>query len=113
MYLGNFFFLKFSLTFFFNFEKIKYIFMDNLPSTTTQEQDNESIQARKLDLLVEITQALLALAMTVATIFLAVKGITNEDVSNSFFIIIGFYFGKQLKDGVGKIGLTIQDISKK
>jgi len=86
---------------------------NNLQPTTTAEQDAQTALSRKLDFLVEITQAILALAMTLATIYLAIKGMTNEDVSNAFFIIIGFYFGKQFKDGITKVGLSIKDITKK
>jgi phenylacetate-coenzyme A ligase PaaK-like adenylate-forming protein len=86
--------------------------MDNLDPTTTLEQDRKLALNRKLDFLVEITQTALALGITAVMAYLAIKGLKNEDVSNSFFLIVGFYFGKQFKDGATKLGLTILDISK-
>lgn len=71
--------------------------MDNLKSETTLEQDKKSSQDRIIDILMESTQTLLALAITMATIYISIRGIMSETMTNSFFLIIGFYFGKELK----------------
>lgn len=84
---------------------------NNVKSEIAQASD--ITLAKKLDFLVEITQTVLALGITSLMGFLAIKGIANENISNSFFLIVGFYFGKQFKDGAVKVGLTIKDISKK
>lgn len=85
---------------------------NNNNNTPAKNQNSDLTLGRKLDLIVEITQTVLALGITAVMAYMAIKGMANEDVSNSFFLIIGFYFGKQFKDGATKIGLTIKDISK-
>lgn len=87
--------------------------MENSINNSPEQNKNEDLTlARKLDFLVEITQTILALGITALMGYLAVMGMANENISNSFFLIVGFYFGKQFKDGAVKVGLTIQDISK-
>lgn len=87
--------------------------MENLNENTQEQKENrDQALARKLDFLVEITQTALALGITAIMAYLAIKGLKNEDVSNSFFLIVGFYFGKQFKDGATKVGLTIRNIAK-
>lgn len=88
--------------------------MDNNKDNTKEQNDNSSLAlARKLDFLVEITQTVLALGITALMGYLAIMGLSNENISNSFFLIVGFYFGKQFKDGAVKVGLSIYDITKK
>lgn len=86
---------------------------DNQIATTTLEQDKKTNNDRKLDILLELTQSVLALFLTLSVIYLAIKGMINEDVSNAFFVIIGFYFGKELKNKTISLGNSIRDISKK
>jgi hypothetical protein len=86
--------------------------MEHLDLTTTLEQDKKTNQDRILDLLVEITQTLLALTITFATIYISIKNIQSETLTNSFFLIVGFYFGKELKNKSISLGNTIYDITK-
>jgi hypothetical protein len=86
--------------------------MDNKEATTTLEQDKRTLNDRILDLLVECTQTLLALLITISIIYISIKGITSETMTNAFFLIVGFYFGKELKNKTLSIGNTIQDITK-
>ena len=86
--------------------------MDNIPATTTLEQDTKTNADRRISFLIEVTQTILALGITAVMAYMAIKNLANEDVSNSFFLIIGFYFGKQFTSGTIKVGNTILDISK-
>ena len=85
---------------------------NNVQPTTTFEQDHKTNQDRILDLLVEMTQTLLALAITIATIYIAIKGIQSETLTNAFFLIVGFYFGKELKNKTVSLGNSIIDITR-
>lgn len=87
--------------------------MDNIDATTTVEQDKKTSQDRIIDLIMETTQTTLALAITIATIYISVKGIVSETMTNSFFLIVGFYFGKELRSKTISLGNTIYDITKK
>lgn len=86
--------------------------MENLQATTTLEQDTKSNADRRISFIIEITQTVLALSIAGVMGFLAIKGLANENISNSYFMIIGFYFGKQFASGTAKIGNTIIDITK-
>ena len=92
---------------------IRNMIQDNLEATTTLQEDNKLALNRKLDFLVEITQTVLALGVTAVMAYMAIKGLENDNISNSFFLIVGFYFGKQFKEGALKVGLSIKDITKK
>jgi hypothetical protein len=87
--------------------------MENKEATTTLEQDKKTNNDRILDILVECTQTLLALLITVTIIYISIKGIQSETMTNSFFLIVGFYFGKELKNKTISLGNTIYDITKK
>lgn len=87
--------------------------MDNTEATTTSEQDRKTNQDRIIDLIMETTQTVLALAITIATIYISIKGISSDTLTNSFFLIVGFYFGKELKNKSISLGASIIDITKK
>lgn len=87
--------------------------MDNAIATTTSEQDRKTNQDRIIDLIMESTQTVLALGITIATIYISVKGITSDTLTNSFFLIVGFYFGKELKNKSISLGNSIIDITRK
>ncbi len=79
--------------------------MEPLPSTTTVEQDLRTAAQRKVNFIWEFTQAAIAMVVVSATlaynfIILFVKLPTNNTekaevlLSNAFFLVIGFYFGR-------------------
>lgn len=86
--------------------------MENANDNEIKDQNNKSAQDKILDLLVEVTQTLLALGITVATIYISIKGIVSETMTNSFFLIVGFYFGKELKNKTISLGNSIKDITR-
>lgn len=86
--------------------------MENTETCKNIEQGLKNNQDRILNLLVEMTQTILALAITIATIYIAIKGIQSETLTNAFFLIVGFYFGKELKNKTISLGNSIYDITK-
>lgn len=78
---------------------------DTLPTDTTLEQDRHSLGQRRINLLWEVTQGVIAVAVTGATIYAAVSGDVKEVLSNAFFLIIGFYFGRTNHQRVGGVSL--------
>lgn len=68
------------------------------------------LSARNVDrlaLIWEITQATIAIALTGATIFASISGIVSEELSNAFFIIVGFYFGRLISKNVPNTSQTL------
>jgi hypothetical protein len=77
-----------------------------------EEKDRVSLGQRRINLIWELTQATIAISVTVTTLFvsgsLATQG-SNETaafllLSNAFFLVIGFYFGRTNHQRVGGIG---------
>jgi len=87
-----------------------------MEETTEQTAEKSLITAgqRRINIIWEITQALIALTVTISAIYvaasLALGGDTNSAafllLSNAFFVIIGFYFGRTNHQRTGGVGAT-------
>jgi len=73
--------------------------------TTTVEEDKHSSGQRMVNLLWEGTQAVIALAVTGATLYASLVSIESTALNNTFFLVVGFYFGRTNHQRVG--GVTI------
>ncbi len=79
---------------------------------TTAEQDRKTAGQRRVNILWELTQSLIAIAVTIATLYAAVTIVLrltgNESafllLSNAFFLVIGFYFGRTNHQRSGGVG---------
>jgi len=81
--------------------------MDDLsiPSTTTLEEDRHSLNQRTVNMLWELTQAIIAAAVTTAFVIAQFKRIESNTLNGAFFLIIGFYFGRTNHSNVGGVKL--------
>ncbi len=80
-----------------------------LPSSTTSEQDRKTFGQRRINLIWEITQAFIALSVTVGALYAAMHGTVSEMLGNAFFLVIGFYFGRTNHQRVGGVGALETD----
>lgn len=93
---------------------------DQLPATTTAEQNLRTAGQRRVNLIWEYTQALIAAGVVIANIIYAFALLFVDNVSsnavqasgllaNAFFLVIGFYFGRtnhaRIGDTVKREGL--------
>ena len=84
----------------------------SLPSKTTPEQDRTTLGQRRINLVWEITQAIIALAVTTQTLRVSAYLAMSSDrqtaafllLSNAFFLVIGFYFGRTNHTRQGGVG---------
>ena len=67
---------------------------ENTPATTTLEEDKHTSSARSINMIWEFTQALIAMGVTAATLYMSIHGMVVEALGNAFFLVIGFYFGR-------------------
>lgn len=74
------------------------------PPTTTVQEDITTAGQRRINLIWEITQAIVAVSITLSIIVCAVLKITSPELSNGFFLIIGFYFSRTNHQAIGGIG---------
>lgn len=83
------------------------------PNTTAQE-DLTTAGQRRINLIWEYTQALIAITITIANVIVGVyQGIATLNggrtefpiiLSSSFFLIVGFYFSRTNHAAIGGIG---------
>lgn len=84
----------------------------NIAPTTTAAQDAVPAGQRRINLIWELTQAFVAVSVSTATLAAAVWEITHGRpadgsfllLSNAFFLVIGFYFGRTNHQRIGGIG---------
>lgn len=83
--------------------------MQVLPPTTTHEENIVTSGQRRINLIWETTQALIALAITGSIIYNAINKINSDVLTNAFFLIVSMYFVRtnhQLIGGVGQKSRT-------
>lgn len=81
--------------------------------TTTSEENRHALGQRRVNLIWETTQAVIALAVTLATLYaatsLTLRGNAGDAafllLSNAFFLVIGFYFGRTNHQRVGGVDI--------
>lgn len=87
--------------------------MQSAPSTTTQEQDRHTSSQRRVNIIWEVTQSIIALAVTCSTLYvsahLTMRPAAGEAafllLSNAFFLVVGFYFGRTNHQRVGGVNI--------
>jgi len=75
-------------------------------STATELEDAlRTSGQRRVNIIWELTQAIIACSVTVGTIYAAMARIEAAVLSNAFFLVVGFYFGRTNHQRVGGIQL--------
>lgn len=82
----------------------------SIPATTTAEENRHSAGQRRVNIIWEVTQALIAVSVTCATLYVAASLALHSAemaafllLSNAFFLVIGFYFGRTNHQRVGGV----------
>jgi hypothetical protein len=87
--------------------------------TTTHQEDLTTAGQRKINLIWEVTQAVIAILVTAANLTVAVyeglAGVTGKPaapfpviLSSAFFLIVGFYFSRTNHAAIGGVGTKPQ-----
>lgn len=76
----------------------------SLPPTTTDQEDIVTAGQRRINLIWEITQAAVAVLITLATIYCAIKSIDARPLGNAFFLIVSMYFVRTNHKLIGGVG---------
>lgn len=85
------------------------------PEPTAAAVDQEKLKSqgqRRINLIWEATQSLIACAITAMVGYIAINGIDSEVLNNAFFLIVSMYFVRtnhQLIGGVGSKNNDDQD----
>lgn len=78
--------------------------MESLDPNTTIQQDMVVAGQRRINLIWEVTQAVIAIGITFASIYIAVFKIESQLMANAFFLIVGFYFSRTNHASIGGVG---------
>ena len=76
----------------------------SLPPTTTEQEDIVTAGQRQINYIWELTQAGIAVAVTLGMIFVPISGAHNATLENAFFLIVGFYFSRTNHTAIGGVG---------
>jgi hypothetical protein len=83
-----------------------------LPPTTTVQQDLVTHGQRRINIIWEVTQSIIAIAVVIANLLVGVHIGMNGSaqaappvLSNSLFLVIGFYFSRTNHETIGGIGV--------
>jgi hypothetical protein len=77
-----------------------------LPPQTTAEQNLATHGQRRVNLIWESTQALIAIMVTAAVIYSALAGTNSEILGNAFTLIVAIYFVRMNHVKTGGVGGT-------
>lgn len=78
---------------------------DNLSPTSTAEEDRHTAGQRSINRVWELTQALIAGVVVIASVYASLRGIDAPGLQNTSFLVVGFYFGRTNHQRVGGITL--------
>jgi len=76
----------------------------SLSPTTTAQEDATTAGQRRVNLIWEVTQALIAITVTVSMIVSALIQIRSPELIDAFFLIVGFYFSRTNHSAIGGVG---------
>lgn len=75
-----------------------------LPPKTTEQEDMVTAGQRKINLLWETTQSVIAIGVTGATIYCSVHNIDSPVLNNAFFLVVSMYLVRTNHKLIGGIG---------
>ncbi len=77
---------------------------ESLAPTTTEQEDLTRHGQRRINLIWEITQAIIAVLITCAVVWCVANKIESGPITNAFFLIVGFYFARTNHAAIGGTG---------
>jgi hypothetical protein len=77
----------------------------SLPPKTTSQEDLVTAGQRRINLIWEWTQSLIAVAVTVAYIASQLLRVESAGLANACFLIVGFYFSRTNHAAIGGVGV--------
>lgn len=75
-----------------------------LAPTTTEQEDITTAGQRRINLIWEFTQGIIAIIITASIIFCAIKDIQNKTLENAFIMIVTMYFVRTNHSLIGGTG---------
>lgn len=80
-----------------------------MPGSTIAQQDLTKAGQRRINMIWELTQGLIALAITAAKIYCSINEIKSDELTNAFFLIVSMYFVRTNHHIIGGVGIKGAD----
>lgn len=77
---------------------------ESLPPVTTIQEDLITAGQRRVNLIWETTQALVAISITAAVIYISAAKIESTVLTNAFFLVVSMYFVRTNHSLIGGVG---------
>lgn len=74
------------------------------PPSTTKQEDIIHAGQRRVNLIWEFTQGIIAVSISAATVYCAIKKIESDILNNAFFLIVSMYFVRTNHQLIGGVG---------
>jgi hypothetical protein len=71
---------------------------------TTQQEDKVTAGQRRINIIWEVTQAIIAIMITTAIVYCEVNGLNARLLGNAFFLITSLYFIRTNHKLIGGVG---------
>jgi hypothetical protein len=75
-----------------------------MPENTIEQQDKTKAGQRRINLIWEFTQGLIAIGITMAKIYCSINKIESAELTNAFFLIVSMYFVRTNHHLIGGVG---------
>lgn len=75
----------------------------SLPPTTTAEENVVTAGQRRINLIWEVTQGLIAIMITSSVIYTSINKIESDVLTNAFFLIVSMYFVRTNHSFIGGV----------
>lgn len=80
-----------------------------MPDSTEAQQDKTRAGQRRINMIWEATQGVIAISITAAKIYCSVNEIKSDELTNAFFLIVSMYFVRTNHQRTGGVGIKPQD----
>jgi hypothetical protein len=76
-----------------------------MPESTIEQQDKTRAGQRRINIMWEATQGIIAVGITAAKIYCSVHQIKSDELTNAFFLIVSMYFVRTNHHLIGGVGV--------
>lgn len=80
-----------------------------MPNSTIEQQDKTRAGQRRINMIWEFTQGIIAISITAAKIYCSINKIESPELTNAFFLIVSMYFVRTNHHLVGGTGAKPTD----
>lgn len=82
---------------------------ERMPDSTIEQQDKTKAGQRRINMIWEITQGVIAIGISAAQIYCGINGIESKEISYAFFLVGSMYYVRTNHQRTGGVGAKPPD----